>query len=181
MEKGLDYIFNERTKMIILGTFPSIQSRDICYYNNPQNQFWRIIADVFQDDEIITGDKDRRYACLLSNGVGLWDVIQTCQFEQKSSLDSKISKDSIVYNNFLLLQQKCPALKCLVFNGKNAKKLFGCYLKQETNEAVRMWLWGLTNNGKNVLPSASPANARKKPEDKLREWKAFIKEHISGV
>ncbi len=28
MEKGLDYIFNERTKMIILGTFPSIQSRD---------------------------------------------------------------------------------------------------------------------------------------------------------
>ena len=35
MEKGLDYIFNERTKMIILGTFPSIQSRDICYYNNP--------------------------------------------------------------------------------------------------------------------------------------------------
>lgn len=28
VEKGLDYIFNERTKMIILGTFPSIQSRD---------------------------------------------------------------------------------------------------------------------------------------------------------
>lgn len=62
MEKGLDYIFNERTKMIILGTFPSIQSRDICYYNNPQNQFWRIIADVFQD-EFGQQDKQRQY-CL---------------------------------------------------------------------------------------------------------------------
>lgn len=33
---------------------------------------------------------------------------------------------------------------------------------------------GITNNGKNVLPSTSPANARKKPEEKLKEWKAFI-------
>lgn len=47
MEKGLDYVFNERTRMIIMGTFPSIKSRDVCYYNNPKNQFWRIIADIF--------------------------------------------------------------------------------------------------------------------------------------
>mgnify|MGYP000472331528 CR=1 FL=1 len=33
MEKGLDYIFNERTKMIILGTFPSIQSRDSAIFS----------------------------------------------------------------------------------------------------------------------------------------------------
>ena len=49
MEKGLDYVFNERTRMIIMGTFPSIKSRDVCYYNNPKNQFWRIIADIFHN------------------------------------------------------------------------------------------------------------------------------------
>ena len=70
------------------------------------------------------------------------------------------------------MQQKCPELKCIVFNSQNAKKLFDGYLKQEKNEAVKAWLSELTNNGKNVLPSTSPANARKKPEEKLKEWKA---------
>ncbi len=174
MEKGLDYVFNERTRMIIMGTFPSIKSRDVCYYNNPKNQFWRIIADIFHNNAVIGGDRDERYVCLLDNGIGLWDVIRSCRFEVRSSLDSKIKKGSIIYNDFWSLQQKCPELKCIVFNSQNAKKLFDGYLKQEKNEAVKAWLSELTNNGKNVLPSTSPANARKKPEEKLKEWKAFI-------
>ena len=179
MEKGLDYIFNQHTKLIILGTFPSEKSRNTCYYNNPQNQFWKIIANIFNNEIVINSDKTTRYNCLLNNGIGLWDVIGTCKFEQKSSLDSKIIKDSIIYNDFKLLQKMCPNLRCIVFNSKNAKKLFDRYLKQEKDEKLKEWLQNLTNNGNNVLSSTSPANARKSFEQKLKEWKEFITNMIS--
>lgn len=179
MKQGLEHIFNQDTQVIIMGTFPSIKSRKVCYYNNPQNQFWRIIAEICHDKDVIEGNRDIRYACLLKNGIGLWDVIKSCKFEKKSSLDSKIIKDSIIYNDFSLLQKECPNLKCIVFSSKYACKLYKNYLKFSVNNCIKNWLEFLTNNGKNILPSTSPANARKKPEEKLKEWKNFFTKYIN--
>ena len=174
MEQGLEHIFDENTCVIIMGTFPSIQSRGECYYNHPQNQFWKIMAEICHNEKVINGNRDVRYRCLLSKGVGLWDVIQSCAFERKSSLDSKIIKSSIVYNDFSLLRTKCPNLKCIVFSSGNACKLYKRYLRQDVPEEMRSWLNVMTNNGQNVLPSTSPANARQRPEEKLKEWKDFF-------
>ena len=146
MEKGLDYVFDKETKLIILGTFPSKKSRNKCYYNNPQNQFWKIIADIFNAEEVISGNSTERYACLLKNGVGLWDVIKTCHIQGSS--DSSITKQE--YNDFSIIKQNCPKIKYIVFNSHNAKKLFDKYIKQEKNEDLKNWLLKLTNNGNNM-------------------------------
>ena len=60
MEHGLDCVFDENTKLVIMGTFPSIQSQGVCYYNHPQNLFWKIMAQACQNDAVIAGAKDVR-------------------------------------------------------------------------------------------------------------------------
>ena len=38
-------VFDEHSKILILGTFPSVKSREInFYYGHPQNRFWRVLA-----------------------------------------------------------------------------------------------------------------------------------------
>ena len=182
MEKGLDYIFDTNTKIIIMGTFPSIKSRDFCYYNNPQNQFWSIIAKICNDEKIIYGTREERYNCLYKNNIGLWDVIESCEFTEKSSLDSKIIKDSIIYNDFSLLQKKCPNLKCIVFNSKKAQKFFERYLKQVDkypilkDAAYTNWLNKIIS--KTILPSPSSANARMSFKEKLEIWQNFLNKFL---
>lgn len=173
MEQGLNHVFNQNTQILIVGTFPSVQSRNKCYYNNPKNQFWSIMAKICKNDEIIKQDKNKRYDCLLQNGIGLWDIIKSCSFEKASSSDQKIIKNTIVFNDFSLLRTVCPKLKCIVFNSKNACKLYATYLKT-IDQATKEWLDQMTDYGAHVLPSTSPANARLKPQDKLKIWQDFF-------
>ena len=182
MEKGLDYVFDENTKVIIMGTFPSIKSRDFCYYNNPRNQFWSIIATICNNENVIKGSQKERYDCLYKNSIGLWDVIECCEFKEKSSLDSKIIEESIIYNNFSLLQKECPNLECIVFNSKKAQKFFEKYLKQVDkypilkDESYITWLKKKVS--KTVLPSTSSANTRIVFEQKKEIWKAFLTKYV---
>lgn len=42
---GFDPVFDERSRVLVLGSFPSVLSRENAfYYGNPQNRFWRVIA-----------------------------------------------------------------------------------------------------------------------------------------
>ena len=42
---GFDPVFNGDSRILILGSFPSVLSRkNAFYYGNPQNRFWRVIA-----------------------------------------------------------------------------------------------------------------------------------------
>ncbi len=41
---------NEKTKILILGSFPSIASREMgFYYAHPQNRFWKVLEALFQE------------------------------------------------------------------------------------------------------------------------------------
>ena len=41
-------VYNEQSKILILGSFPSVKSREICfYYGHPQNRFWKILENIF--------------------------------------------------------------------------------------------------------------------------------------
>ena len=41
-------LFNENSHVLILGSFPSVKSREQnFFYGHPQNRFWRVIAAVF--------------------------------------------------------------------------------------------------------------------------------------
>lgn len=38
-------VWDERSKILILGTFPSVKSRENhFYYGHPQNRFWKVLA-----------------------------------------------------------------------------------------------------------------------------------------
>ena len=42
-------LFDKNSKVLILGTMPSPKSRAFgFYYSHPQNRFWRVLSDVFQ-------------------------------------------------------------------------------------------------------------------------------------
>ncbi len=40
-----DPVYDENSKQLILGSFPSVKSREQgFYYGHPQNRFWRVMA-----------------------------------------------------------------------------------------------------------------------------------------
>ena len=45
-----DPIFDENSEILILGTLPSVKSREQnFYYGHPQNRFWKVIAALFEE------------------------------------------------------------------------------------------------------------------------------------
>ena len=42
--QGFDPVYDKDSKVLILGSFPSVKSRRVeFYYGNPQNRFWRVV------------------------------------------------------------------------------------------------------------------------------------------
>ena len=45
-----DPVFDKNAKILILGTFPSIKSREQhFYYGHPQHRFWKLLALLLND------------------------------------------------------------------------------------------------------------------------------------
>ena len=48
IEHGFEPVFDEHSRVLVLGSFPSVLSRaNAFYYGNPQNRFWRVLSEVF--------------------------------------------------------------------------------------------------------------------------------------
>ena len=46
-------IFNNESKVLILGTFPSVKSREQqFYYGHPQNRFWKLLALLMENGQM---------------------------------------------------------------------------------------------------------------------------------
>ena len=42
--------WDEHSEILILGSFPSVKSREMAYfYGHPQNRFWRIVAALYEE------------------------------------------------------------------------------------------------------------------------------------
>ena len=53
-------LFDERSRVLILGSFPSPKSREQAFfYGHPQNRFWRVIAAVLDRPVPMTVDEKR--------------------------------------------------------------------------------------------------------------------------
>ena len=43
-------VWNEQSEILILGTFPSVKSRENqFYYGHPQNRFWKLLAGIYEE------------------------------------------------------------------------------------------------------------------------------------
>ena len=96
-------MFDERSRILVLGSFPSVLSRENAfYYGNPQNRFWRVMAaclgepvpqnegGLSDDGRPLTLEESiaAKKQMLLEHGIALWDVIASCDI--KGSSDASI-------------------------------------------------------------------------------------------
>lgn len=64
-------IFDENSKVLILGSMPSVKSREQqFYYGHPQNRFWKVISAIL--DEETPNEIDEKTKMLLRNRIALW-------------------------------------------------------------------------------------------------------------
>lgn len=121
-------LYNENSKILILGSFPSVKSREqMFFYGHPQNRFWKVVSAVFESTEPVTIEEKRNF--LLNNGIALWDVIGSCEIT--GSADSSI-KDVKVNDISEILN--IADIKNIYVNGKTAEKYFNKYMEAESED-----------------------------------------------
>ena len=104
-------VFDENSRILILGSFPSVKSRQIgFYYGHPQNRFWPLLARIFSEQTPQTVES--QHAFLLRNRIAVWDVIATCRIE--GSADSSIS--DVVPNDLYPILEKADIREIYVNN-----------------------------------------------------------------
>lgn len=147
-------VFDEHSKILILGSFPSVKSREQnFYYGHPQNRFWKVLASVCkrQEQSIKTIEQKKKF--LSDNNIALWDVIESCDI--KGSSDSSI-KNIKVNDLNVILKKSC--IEKIILNGKKSYELYKKY-------------YGDMNMPNSVqLPSTSPANAAWSLERLIEVW-----------
>lgn len=148
----IDPVFDERSRVLVLGTMPSPASRQVgFYYGHPQNRFWRVMERLFnRPDHTLTGNDDR-IAFLLSEHIALWDVLASCSIEGAS--DASIADP--VPNDLTCILNAAPIESVFTTGGTAAKlcrRFDGALLRKRGIEHT-------------ALPSTSAANARMRLDD----------------
>ena len=149
-------IYNEQSRVLILGTFPSVQSREcIFYYSHGQNRFWPLMARLL--GEAVPETVEGKTELLLRNGIALWDVIESCEIEQSS--DASIR--NVTPNDIRPILESAP-IERIVANGKWAEKLYNKHIYPITGREII------------PLPSTSPANAACSLDRLAEAWKIIM-------
>ena len=150
-------VFDENSKVLILGTFPSVKSRENqFYYGHPQNRFWKVIAGLRESEVPQTIEEKKKL--LLEHGIAIWDVIESCDIigSSDSSIKNVVPADieRVVANS---------KIQNIYANGGTAKKLYEKYSQKKTGREII------------GLPSTSPANAAYSLERLLECWQEVKK------
>ena len=145
-------IYDKNSKILILGSFPSVKSRENnFYYGHPQNRFWKVIAQV--TDSPVPETIEEKKALLLKHHIAIWDVIASCTI--LGSSDTSIR--DVVVNDFSEILRN-SSIQRIYVNGGKAYELYHKYAEKQTNmPAIK-------------LPSTSPANAAWSIERLCNAW-----------
>lgn len=160
-------IIDERSRILILGSMPGVESLRLQqYYANSRNQFWKILYELFDSQASL--EYAERVSFIKRKQIAVWDVIENCYRE--GSLDSKIREEKV--NDFSSLFIEYPNIKTVLFNGSKAYETYKKFIGFEMSSNLTF----------QKLTSSSPANT-KKYEEKLREWKVIgdiLKDQSAG-
>lgn len=152
-------VYNKNSKILILGSFPSVKSRELnFYYGHPQNRFWKLMSKIYNEE--IGDEIYLKKQFLLKNNIALWDSLKSCEI--KGSSDASITNVEI--NNIEELIKKSNISK-IIFNGKTAYNLFvkNADMTKYSNLEIR------------ILPSTSPANAAYSLDKLFDIWSKELK------
>ena len=159
---GFGPVYDEKSRILILGSFPSVKSREEgFFYGHPRNRFWKILAAVCNETEPVTIEEKRQF--LLENGIALYDVIEECEIVGSS--DSSI-RNVVPANLNQILEMS--QIRGVFTNGRLAGKLYRKYQEPVTGLPCV------------ELPSSSPANAAFSLEKLIEIWQEALHEFEKG-
>ena len=159
LSHALPIYINPNSELLILGSFPSVKSREGgFYYGHKQNRFFLTLGKIFNEEEPISIESRKGF--LNRHKIALYDVIESCSIIGSS--DSSI-KDVVPFDIENTLKQY-PSIKVIGTTGSKASELFDKYLKDKVNKDVKVI----------HLPSTSPANAKCKLDTLVGEYRKLF-------
>ena len=159
MIHNIDPVYDSNSRILILGSFPSVKSREQqFFYGHKQNRFWRVTAQVLEC--AVPKDTAQKRDMLLTHHVALWDVIESCVITGSSDASIRDVKPNDL--SYILSQADIQAIYT---NGSKAYELYQKYI--------------FPTNGRKAhpLPSTSPANAAYSLERLVEAW-SVIRESL---
>lgn len=151
LKYGFEPVYDKYSRLLILGSFPSVKSRQVeFYYGNKQNRFWRIICSHFNEN--IPQTTEDKIKFLHFNKIALWDIVTECEIT--GSKDDTIKNFKVADVKTLLQNSD---IRFIILNGGTAFKIFEANYGDITVPYAK-------------LPSTSPANTRFNEE----EWHCAI-------
>ncbi len=139
---NIDPVFDAQSRVLILGTMPSPKSREVgFYYGHPQNRFWRVIAELF--DETPAQSISEKCDMLLRHHIALWDVLASCEIEGASDASIRNARPNDLSRIF-----QAADIQAVFATGTRATKLYRQLCEPSTGMPCV------------ALPSTSAANAR---------------------
>ncbi len=146
-------VYNVHSKILILGSLPSVKSREKgFYYGHAQNRFWKLLALLYERE--LPKTIEEKINMLLSCQVAIWDVIKSCEIIGSS--DSSIQNVVPMDLNQIL---RASDIKQIYANGKTAARLYRTYHQELTGREII------------ELPSTSPANATYSLDRLVENWR----------
>ena len=147
-------IYNANSRILILGTLPSVKSREQnFYYGHPQNRFWKVLARICETENVPESIEEKKIF-LLEHQIAVWDVIAECDIIGSS--DSSIK--NVVPTDLNIILKNAP-IQQIYGNGGKAYTLYQKYSYPKIQrEMVK-------------LPSTSPANAAWQIERLTESWR----------
>lgn len=150
-------IIDANSRILILGSLPSVKSREKnFYYMHPMNRFWKILSLVYEED-FIGADTNQKISLLRKYHIALYDVIESCDI--LGSSDATITNVSPVDIAKIIVNSN---VRNIYLNGRKAYDLFVKYNPKLKKIAI-------------YLPSTSPANARFSVERLYKQWEIIKK------
>lgn len=145
-------VFDGHSRVLILGTFPSVKSREQqFYYGHPQNRFWKVMGRLTGEPVPVTVEEKKEL--LFRNHIAVWDVIASCDITGSS--DSSIR--NVVPADIGRILKEAP-IERIYANGGKAKELYEKYVLPGTGVKIA------------GLPSTSPANAAWQMDRLMERW-----------
>lgn len=149
-------LFDSRSRVLILGSFPSVKSREArFFYGHPQNRFWRIMAALTNRE--VPQTVEEKTDLILTHHFALWDSIGSCTINGSS--DSSI-KD-VVANDLRIITNHAP-IERIFCNGNASLAVYRKYIEPTLGRTA------------SVLPSSSPANAAWSLERLIDAWSVIL-------
>ncbi|MDD4602131.1 MAG: DNA-deoxyinosine glycosylase [Negativicutes bacterium] len=156
VEHPLSPIYDEHSRILILGTMPSPMSRQRAfYYAHPQNRFWQILCALLGRPPV--GDNNARRSLCLSHGIALWDVLQSCTIEGAS--DASI-RDAVPNNIAQILA--IADIQAIFTTGQTAGRFYHRLCEHSTGKPAI------------VLPSPSAANAAMRLDTLIERYQILL-------